>query len=92
MWTLLVSIFAWIIAALNIAGLITPVIVSLRMKVTPSTAPRWVQQGRRKPHLAAPMNLECVNALWILLAAAARVATKAFDDRLKAAETAEARA
>ena len=86
-----IAIFAWIIAALNIAGLITPVIVSWRMKVTPSTAPRWVQQGRRKPHLAAPMNLERVNALWVLLAAAARVATKAFDDRLKIAETAEAR-
>jgi hypothetical protein len=32
-----IAIFAWIIAALNIAGLITPVIVSLRMKVAVPT-------------------------------------------------------
>jgi hypothetical protein len=47
-------------------------IVSLRMNVAPSTTQRWVQQGRRKPHLVVPMNLERVNALWVMLAAAAR--------------------
>ena len=53
------------------------------------------QHNAARPDKAAPSGPdepERVNALWVLLAGAARVATKAFDDRLKAAETAEARA